>query len=90
MRTYLVATIAGAVVALFVAPSAAQAVAHSASAHADAARAGAGYDAPFLLLWAAGGALLLAVVLTVSIGIARRNAQAPARPAARPTGRHRA
>ncbi|HYI34710.1 MAG TPA: hypothetical protein VEX88_14705 [Glaciibacter sp.] len=90
MRRYLVATIAVAVVALFVTPSAAQAVAYSATGHTDTAMAGAGYDAQFLVLWAAGGALLLAVVLTVSIGIARRNAAAPPQPAARPAGWHRA
>jgi hypothetical protein len=89
MRRYLVAAIA-AVAAFVVAPSAAQAVAFLPTSHADAALAGTGYDASFLVLWAAGGALLLAVVLTVSISIARRNAAAPARSAARPTGRHRA
>lgn len=90
MRRYLVATIAAAVVAFVLTPSAAQAVAFFPSGHAHTALAGTGYDASFLVLWAAGGALLLAAVLTVSISIARRNAAAPARSAARPTGRHRA
>jgi hypothetical protein len=90
MRRYLVATIAVAVLALVVAPSAAQGVVLLPTGHADTALAGTGYDASFLVLWAAGGALLLAVVLTVSISIARRNAAAPARSAGRPTGRHRA
>lgn len=90
MRRYLVTTIALAVVALVVAPSAAQAVAHVPMGNAGSALPGSGYDAQFLVLWAAGGVLLLAVVLTVSISIARRNATAPARPTARPAGRHRA
>lgn len=88
MRKYLVAGIAGAVAALFITPSA-QAVALS-TGHADTALAATGYDASFLLLWAAGGALVLALVLTVSIRMARRAAAATPRPAARPAGRHRA
>ena len=90
MRRYLLATVAATAVALFVAPSAAQAAGTLPAGHADSVLAGASYDAPFLVLWAVGGALLLAAVLFVSIGIARRNAAAAARPASRPARRHRA
>lgn len=58
-------------------------------ADGSSALAETGYDAPFLVMWAAGGALLLGLVLTASIAIARRNASAD-RPPARVTGRHRA
>ncbi len=54
------------------------------------ALAATGYDAPFLVMWAAGGALLLGLVLTASIAIARRNNASPDRPPARVTGRHKA
>lgn len=90
MRTRLVSAISLAVVALVAAPSAAHAVAYFPMGHADTALAADAYDAPFLLLWAAGGALVLALVLTVSIRMARRNAAVPARPSGRPAGRHRA
>lgn len=89
MRKYRAAAIAGAVAALFIAPSA-QAVGSLPTGHADTALAATGYDASFLLLWAAGGALVLALVLTVSIRMARRTAAGAERPAARRTGRHRA
>lgn len=56
----------------------------------DTALAETGYDAPFLVMWAAGGALLLGLVLTASIAIARRNNASADRPPARVTGRHKA
>lgn len=45
-----------------------------------------GYDTPFLVLWAASGAVLLGLALTAAITITRRNRAA----ALRPSARHRA